>query len=137
MYRLSQVVLKPTEQVVLNKSKYFSVSKLYERIECDGFYYIISLVIGLLVSAPFSIIFRGKGKVDKGFKVNYYQLSYRRKMIRTLLGLPILILAFFVFYFYIELRMSTDIFFGVFLFLLFSVQLIYNFYMWKKYEKQS
>ena len=101
------------------------------------FIIVISLVIGLLVSIPLSIIFRGKGKVDKGFKVNYYQLSYRRKMIRTLLGLPILILAFFVFYFYIETSMSIDIFWGVFLFLLFSVQLIYNFYMWKKYEKQS
>ena len=98
---------------------------------------VISVVIGLLVSVPLSIIFKGKNKVDKGFKVNYYQLSYRRKMIRTLLVLPILILALFVFYFYIELSMSADIFLGVFLFLIFSVQLIYNFYMWKKYEKQS
>ena len=32
------------------------------------FIIVISLVIGLLVSVPLSIIFRGKGKVDKGFK---------------------------------------------------------------------
>ena len=101
------------------------------------FIIIISLVIGLLVSVLLSIMFKGKDKVDKGFKVIYHQLSYRRKMIRTLLTLPILILALFVFYFYIELSMSTDIFLGVFLFLIFSVQLIYNFYMWKKSEKQS
>ena len=32
-------------------------------------------------------------KVDKGFELNYYNLSYRRKFIRTLWMIPWLILA--------------------------------------------
>ena len=102
------------------------------------FYSVIGLLVAvLLMFREHLFSTKGKDKVDKGFKVNYYQLSYRRKMIRTLISLPILILILFVFYSYIELSMSTEIFISISFFLLFSVQLIYTFYMWKKYEKQS
>ena len=33
-----------------------------------------------------------KGNVDKGFEINYYNLSYRRKFIRTLWMIPFMIL---------------------------------------------
>ena len=32
-------------------------------------------------------------KIDKGFEINYYNLSYRRKFIRTLWMIPFMILA--------------------------------------------
>ncbi|QCR34433.1 hypothetical protein C1N55_07085 [Lysinibacillus sp. SGAir0095] len=95
----------------------------------------IPVVIVLLVSFIFSSIFKGTDKVDEGFKINYFKLSYRRKMIRTLITIPIISLAFFVIYFYTEASIGANILFGLFFLILFSVQLIYNFYMWKQYER--
>ena len=65
-------------------------------------HFVILILISLLVVIIFSIIFKGKAKVDKGFAINYFKLSHRRKMIRTLTSLPILILALFVIYIFID-----------------------------------
>lgn len=37
-----------------------------------------------------------KEKVDKGFELNYYNLSYRRRFIRTLWMIPWMILALYL-----------------------------------------
>ena len=71
-------------------------------------------------------------KVDKGFCLSYFKLSYRRKLIRTLWFTPLCL--FFLF------ADSTYMYFTVFspgemtLFLLFIsvLQIIYNYYKWKK-----
>jgi hypothetical protein len=94
---------------------------------------IIASVVAIII---FSIVFKGKTKVDKGFKLNYYRLSYRRKMIRTLMISPIIILAIIVIFFYADFSMSVKILFGFTFFMLFVVQLVYNFYMWKKKESE-
>lgn len=95
---------------------------------------VIPVSIALLVTIILSIVFKGSDKVDKGFKINYFKLSYRRKMIRTLTSLPILILAIIVIYFYAEWSMTINILVGLVILIFFFVQFIYNFYMWKKNE---
>lgn len=95
---------------------------------------VIPVSIALLVTIILTIVFKGSDKVDKGFKINYFKLSYRRKMIRTLTSLPILILATIVIYFYTEWSMTINILVGLVILIFFLVQLIYNFYMWKKNE---
>ncbi|WP_163970404.1 ATPase [Oceanobacillus halotolerans] len=95
---------------------------------------IIPVIIALFVSVILSIIFKGKAKVDKGFKLNYFKLSYRRKMIRTLTSLPFVIVGLIVIYYYTDWSMALNILFGLLFLLAFSVQLIYNFKMWKKME---
>lgn len=52
--------------------------------------FIIGGVTIVILTVIFSIIFKGTPKVDKGFKIFYSKLSYRRKMIRTLTTLPML-----------------------------------------------
>jgi len=96
---------------------------------------VIPIGIALLVTIILTIVFQGSDKVDKGFKINYFKLSYRRKMIRSLTILPILILATIVIYYYTEWSMTTNILVGLAILILFLVQLIYNFYMWKKNEE--
>lgn len=95
---------------------------------------IIPVIIAFLVVIIFSVIFKGKNKVDKGFKINYFKLSYRRKMIRTLTSLPIVIFALVLNYFFSDFSASIKITIGSLLFLVFAIQLLYNFSMWKRKE---
>jgi fatty acid desaturase len=96
---------------------------------------VIIIAIGIVVTVILSVIFKGSKKVDKGFKINYYKLSYRRKMIRTLAGLPVLILAMVFIYFITDWSMTANILFGMFFFLFFLAQVFYNYFMWKRAEK--
>lgn len=75
-----------------------------------------------------------KNKVDKGFKLNYWNLSYRRKFIRTLWQIPLVLLA-------IGLSILTvdNIFFNrivpILLVIILIWQLIYNYTKWKNDEQ--
>jgi len=76
-----------------------------------------------------------KNKVDKGFELIYWNLSYRRKFIRTLWLIPFGILTLIV----VWLKLENFIFNSIittFLIAIFIIQLIYNFIKWKE-EKQS
>ncbi|MGE8082018.1 hypothetical protein [Peribacillus loiseleuriae] len=97
-------------------------------------YFIVSIVIGLIVTLILSFVFKNASKVDRGVGFNYFKLSYRRKMIRTLASLPIMILLSIVIYSYTDWSMLANILVGLFFVLTFSIQLIYNFNMWKKNE---
>lgn len=97
--------------------------------------FVIFSIIALFISIILSIIFKGADKVDKGFKINYFKLSYRRKMIRTITSLPIMILALIVIYYYTEWSMLANVLFGLIFLITFLVQLIYNFNMWRRNEK--
>ncbi len=61
--------------------------------------------------------------IDKGFCLNYYKLSYRRKLIRTLWLSPVVLMVLAV----------SKAFFWICLLLL-AAQAVYNFAMWQKYE---
>ena len=97
--------------------------------------FVIPIVAALLVTIILSVIFRGSDKVDKGFKLNYFKLSYRRKLIRTLISVPVIILALIVIYSYTEWSMATNVLLGLLFFTIYLVQLIYNYFMWKQNEK--
>ncbi|MGD6775192.1 hypothetical protein [Sutcliffiella horikoshii] len=49
---------------------------------------VIGIVVVLIVSFILKRVYRKKKKVDKGFVLSYYKLSYRRKLIRNLWQLP-------------------------------------------------
>ena len=95
----------------------------------------IPIVVVLIVTIILSISSKHKSKVDKGFKINYFSLSYRRKMIRTLVVSPGVIIATIALYFYTDLSMLIKIFISAFLLIVFVIQLSYNFHMWKKRER--
>lgn len=78
-----------------------------------------------------------KDKIDKGFAINYYKLSYRRKMIRTLTGFPLFVVAYILIFIYTETNSTVLTTFGVILFCLFLLQLLYNYINWKKKECES
>ncbi len=75
-------------------------------------------------------------KTDKGFQPIYWNLSYRRKLIRTLWLSPLIFLFFL-------LPEETEFFglsrnlFVAFLFVLVAVQAYYNYYKWKISERSS
>jgi hypothetical protein len=73
-------------------------------------------------------------KVDKGFQLIYWKLSYRRKFIRTLWTIPIFVISIGIIIF-----LGNGIFMSrvmpLILIILFIIQLIYNYIKWKKDEQ--
>lgn len=73
---------------------------------------------------------KNSGKVDKGFELFYWKLSYRRKVIRTLWLLPLILLA--ALYVYIKKdSMMLAITAAVILVIIAIIQIIYNYRKWK------
>jgi len=72
--------------------------------------------------------------VDKGFKFNYFGLSYRRKMIRTFINLPIFALLLFAVYYFTDWGIRIIVLVGLLWLIAFFIQLIYNYNMWKRHE---
>ena len=72
-------------------------------------------------------------KVDKGFQLIYWKLSYRRKFIRTLWTIPIFIISIGIIVF-----LGNGIFISrimpIIFIIIFILQIIYNYTMWKKEE---
>ena len=76
------------------------------------------------------------GKVDKGFEFFYFNLSYRRKFIRTLWLSPLAI--FSVYYVYVKMQsFKIAAVVGLVLIIIDAVQLWYNYHKWKNEEKQK
>ena len=84
-------------------------------------------------------------KTDKGFEIFYYNLSYRRKFIRTIwvgafgavmllliIALKLFVPEFSKFFSWFAVVMCV-----VFFTVVFVVQLIYNYRMWKLEENKS
>ncbi len=72
-------------------------------------------------------------KVDKGFKIFYWQLSYRRRFIRILWIIPIFIISIGVIIF-ISKELFMSIVIPIILLILFACELIYNYKKWRKEE---
>lgn len=73
-------------------------------------------------------------KTDKGFQLNYWKLSYRRKFIRNLWLFPLcLVLAIFMFWSGDKLMLNRIV--PVALLVLGGFELIYNYVKWNKHEK--
>lgn len=88
---------------------------------------LIVMIFGMIVSI-------GRQKVDHGFEMNYYQLTYRRKLKRTIWMMPFLLISLLM------INLLGDgiiIWKGSFtvICLLASIgQACYNYYMWQKHE---
>lgn len=97
-------------------------------------FHIIPIVATVLVVVVFSFYYKGKKKVDDGFKLNYYGLSYRRKMLRTIYTSPIIIFAVIIIHFMTDFSVLQEI--GLIMIFVGAdaIQLLYNYYMWKKKE---
>ena len=71
-----------------------------------------------------------RGKTDKGFEFNYWNLSYRRKFIRTLWMIPWILLAAFLVY----VRTNSPVIsvaLAVVLAVIEIIQAAYNYCKWK------
>ncbi|MBZ4670747.1 MAG: hypothetical protein JG769_1051 [Oscillospiraceae bacterium] len=73
-------------------------------------------------------------KVDKGFELMYWRLSYRRKFIRTLWMTPFL-LGTIILIFVSPLNIVYAVAISIILLVIFLIQLIYNYKKWKRTEK--
>lgn len=95
-------------------------------------HFLVAMLSALIVTTILSIFQRNKPKVDQGFVLNYFRLSYRRKLIRTLwtmaIGLVLLIAALFLISVSWVIKASVFIIFVVFTVL----QIWYNYIMWKR-----
>lgn len=74
-------------------------------------------------------------KVDNGFQLIYWKLSYRRKFIRTLWTIPIFIISIRIIIFLGNGIFVTRII-PIILTILFILQIIYNYIRWKKEEQK-
>lgn len=70
-------------------------------------------------------------KIDKGHEWNYWNLSYRRKFIRTLWMIPFLLLIITYVYYNVE-SIFIKTFLILILLIIMAIQLIYNFIMYQK-----
>jgi len=95
---------------------------------------VIPVIISIIITSIFSIFFMRKDKIDKGFAINYYKLSYRRKLIRTLTSFPLLLVASILIIIYTEINSEVLSTYGVIIYSLFLLQLLYNYINWKKKE---
>lgn len=95
---------------------------------------IILTIISLLMFC-LKKYYQNKPKVDKGKKLAYFALSYRRKFWRTIYSIPFLLLVIVFMYFLFGI---TPLFIGyvIFVVLLCVVQAYYNYVKWQE-EKKS
>lgn len=96
---------------------------------------IVPMIAVLVVSTIMSKIYKDKEKKDTGFVLNYYRLTYRRRFIRAIWGVPIVSLLFLALYWFSDLTSNEYKVIGIIFFLLFSLDIGYNYTKWKKNEK--
>lgn len=95
------------------------------------------VIVALFSFLIFFKIFRGKDKTDNGFELNYFKLSYRRKLIRNLISTPIIIVALIVIYFLSNWSLPVYIIFVVCLLLGFCIEALCNYAKWKRDEESG
>jgi hypothetical protein len=61
-------------------------------------YFIGPLIAVLIVSTISSVIYKDVEKKDKGFVLNFHRLTYRRRLIRGLWGIPLVSLIYLALY---------------------------------------
>ncbi len=100
-------------------------------------YFIVPLIAVILVNLVMKYFLKDKKKKDKGFVLFYQRLSYRRRFIRALWGIPFMLLMYFLIYqFGVFTETQLQIVALVFvLMVLFDAG--YNYYRWKKQEQTA
>ena len=100
-------------------------------------YKVIPITVVLLTGIIASLLARNHEKVDKGFVFNYNRLSYRRKVIRSLIINPIALLSLIIIYQFADWPSVTKTTIIIILFIATAVELGYNYTMWKKTEEST
>ncbi|WP_100407828.1 hypothetical protein [Bacillus solitudinis] len=94
----------------------------------------VPFVACVIFAFIFSKIYKATDKLDKGFEVNYFKLTHRRKMVRTLTSAPIILIALIIIHYYSNWSLAVYVTFILFVLLALCIQLVYNYKMWKKDE---
>ncbi|MGG0668289.1 hypothetical protein [Sporosarcina koreensis] len=99
--------------------------------------YIIGPVLTVLVvSTVMSILYKDAEKKDKGFVLNYYRLTYRRRLIRAVWGVPIVSLLYLALYWFSDLTSNEYKIIGIIFLSIVLLDISYNYVKWKKNEKK-
>lgn len=95
---------------------------------------VITFFISIIISLFLEKIFGNGEKIDRGLVFCFWNLSYRRKFIRTLWLLPILVIVIFYLYITFKSYLLTGII-GVILSIIFIFQVVYYYKKWKVEEQ--
>ncbi|MFP3323318.1 hypothetical protein R0K05_09415 [Planococcus sp. SIMBA_160] len=100
-------------------------------------YLIVSLAAVLAVNLVMKFVLKGKEKKDRGFVLFYQRLSYRRRFIRALWGIPFMAVMYVIIY---QLNVFTEpqlqIIAVAFVFMILG-DAGYNYYRWKREEQAA
>ncbi|UFT98416.1 hypothetical protein KO561_14590 [Radiobacillus kanasensis] len=94
--------------------------------------FIAPLIVGLIVHTILSAKYRDVEKVDKGFVLNYHRLTYRRKLIRSLWGIPFVFLIYLAIYWIGYLSSDEYRNIGIIFLLIVVADIAYHYRKWKK-----
>lgn len=98
---------------------------------------IFPVIAALVASVIAFLLAKNRQRVDRGFVFNYYRLSYRRKYIRSLISIPIVLVACMIIYTLAEWPVSIKNGFVIIFLIVVIIQVIYNYKMWKKHEENE
>lgn len=84
-----------------------------------------------------SVLYKDVEKVDKGFVLNEYKLTYRRRLIRAIWSIPFIFLLYFAIYLLGDLTTSEMEVIGFIFILLALLDIVYNYVKWKKVSRKS
>ncbi|SOC27530.1 hypothetical protein SAMN05880501_1236 [Ureibacillus xyleni] len=100
-------------------------------------YFFVSLITVFIVNLVMWLLFKDVEKKDKGFVLGYYRLSYRRRFIRSLWGIPFALLVYLALFWLVDLTSIEYILVGAIFLLLIFVDSSYNYIKWKKNGRNS
>ena len=99
-------------------------------------YFIGPLIAVLIVSTISSAIYKDVEKKDKGFVLNFHRLTYRRRLIRGLWGIPLVSLIYLALYRFSDLTSNEYGIIGIIYLFMILLDIAYNYVKWKNNEKK-
>ncbi|MHC8517083.1 hypothetical protein [Sporosarcina sp. ITBMC105] len=95
---------------------------------------ITSGICVLFVTIFLFYLYRRTPKIDKGFELIYFKLSYRRKLIRCFTSLPLFIAGIAFIILFSDLSEVAGFWLILSFILIAVIQIIYNIYRWRTTE---
>ncbi|CAG9621898.1 hypothetical protein [Sutcliffiella rhizosphaerae] len=97
--------------------------------------YLIVTIVIIFLALFLSRFYRNKEKVDKGFSLVYYSLSYRRRFIRSMWTYPIVFIPLIVVIIFYKIELTIALGVIGLLIISASIEIMYNYTRWKRQEK--
>ncbi|MCF6136589.1 hypothetical protein [Pseudalkalibacillus berkeleyi] len=97
--------------------------------------FIITLIIVTIISSIQTYRYKNREKIDEGFSLIYYKLSYRRKLKRSIWTNSIIALLFTITALTLDMDLTSFLLILFLIFLLSSVEIAYNYRMWRRKEQ--